>query len=105
MAGRVVGVAVEAGGRHHLDARAPGDLGQPAGVAAEPDGRQVHDRADAARPDPGDLLGDAVEVAVLLARQRRRGEEQVLVRVDPSEPVGGERPEHALHGRRHGASR
>lgn len=70
------------------------DRGQAARVAAEADRRQVDHRVDAGRLDRGDLGDHGVEIDELVPGQRRRTQEQMLVRVDRAEPPGRDVAQH-----------
>jgi hypothetical protein len=108
VAGRVVRVAVEAGGRDHVQPGPLGEQPQRPRVAAEADRREIGDGAGAGGAHRRRLGHHRLQLGERLAGQRRRAEEQVLVRVGGSERLRRDGPEHGLDGAAraflHGAS-
>ena len=74
-------VAVQARGGDDVQAGRAGDPLEPVEVAAEADRRPVDERAAAGGDERLRLLDRLLDVGELVARLRRRDEEQVLVRV------------------------
>ena len=88
---RVVRVPAVARGGDHRHARLRRHAAHEVRPPPEPDRRQLHDRPDAGGLRLADLLGDPLRVLDLAALQRRRRDEQVVVRVDDAEAARGER--------------
>ena len=109
VAGGVVHVAVEAGGGDDVQPGPRGEQPQPSRVAAAADRREVRDGMRTGGAYRRRLGHHGLQLGKGLAGQRRRAEEQVLVRVGGPERFRRDRPQHGLDGVPqailHGASR